>query len=269
MQLLPRATVFMGVPTHYTRLLAQPELDRQTCRNMRLFISGSAPLLERTFNEFRDRTGHTILERYGMTETEMNTSNPLHGERIAGTVGQPLPGVSLRIVDDAGHEVQVGEVGQLLVKGDNVFKGYWQMPEQTAQEFTADGFFKTGDLARIDANGYVTLVGRAKDLIITGGLNVYPKEVEAVIDEIDGVAESAVIGLSDPDFGEAVAAVVVRKPGREDITEAVIISTLKAAIAGFKVPKRVFFTGQLPVNTMGKVQKNVLREQYADSPREP
>jgi malonyl-CoA/methylmalonyl-CoA synthetase len=268
-QLLPRATVFMGVPTHYTRLLAQPELDRQTCRQMRLFISGSAPLLERTFNEFRDRTGHTILERYGMTETEMNTSNPLHGERIAGTVGKPLPGVSLRIVDEAGREVQVGAVGQLLVKGDNVFKGYWQLPEQTAQEFTADGFFKTGDLARIDANGYVTLVGRAKDLIITGGLNVYPKEVEAVIDEIEGVAESAVIGLSDPDFGEAVAAVVVRKPGREDITEALIIDRLKAAIAGFKVPKRVFFTEQLPVNTMGKVQKNVLREQYAGSNRQP
>ncbi|MFO1431783.1 MAG: malonyl-CoA synthase [Candidatus Competibacteraceae bacterium] len=267
-RLLPRATVFMGVPTYYTRLLAQPELTRQTCRRMRLFISGSAPLLERTFNEFRDRTGHAILERYGMTETEMNTSNPLHGARIAGTVGKPLPGVSLRIVDEEGREVQTGAVGQLLVKGDNVFKGYWRLPEQTAREFTADGFFKTGDLARIDANGYLTLVGRAKDLIITGGLNVYPKEVEAVIDEIDGVFESAVIGLPDPDFGEAVAAVVVREPGREDITAARIIARLKIAIAGFKVPKQVFFAEQLPVNTMGKVQKNILREQYAGSHRE-
>ncbi len=260
---LPRATVFMGVPTYYTRLLDYPGFDREACRTMRLFISGSAPLLERTFNAFRERTGHTILERYGMTETEMNTSNPLHGERIAGTVGKPLPGVSLRIVDETGREVQTGEVGQLLVKGSNVFKGYWGLPEQTAQEFTADGFFKTGDLARIDANGYVSIVGRAKDLIITGGLNVYPNEVEGLIDEIDGVAESAVIGLPDPDFGEAVTAIVVREPGREDITEAMILARLKATIASFKVPKQIFFTDRLPLNAMGKVQKNVLREQAA------
>ncbi len=260
---LPRATVFMGVPTYYTRLLDYPGFEREACRTMRLFISGSAPLLERTFNAFRERTGHTILERYGMTETEMNTSNPLHGERIAGTVGKPLPGVSLRIVDETGREVQTGEIGQLLVKGSNVFKGYWGLPEQTAREFTADGFFKTGDLARIDANGYVSIVGRAKDLIITGGLNVYPKEVEGLINEIDGVAESAVIGLPDPDFGEAVTAIVVREPGREDITEAVILARLKATIASFKVPKQIFFTDRLPLNAMGKVQKNALRERAA------
>ena len=262
-RLLPRATVFMGVPTFYTRLLAQPELDRQTCRHLRLFISGSAPLLERTFTEFQDRTGHTILERYGMTETQMNTSNPLQGERRAGTVGLPLPGVAVRIVNEDLAEVPVGETGQLLVQGRNVFKGYWRLPEQTAQDFTADGYFKTGDLARWDTQGYLTLIGRAKDLVITGGLNVYPKEVEAAINAIEGIAESAVIGLPDTDFGEAVTAIVVREPRQEDITEAVILSRLKATLARFKIPKHVFFSDQLPLNAMGKVQKNVLREHYA------
>jgi malonyl-CoA/methylmalonyl-CoA synthetase len=262
-RLMPRATAMMGVPTFYVRLLDDARLTREAAAHMRLFISGSAPLLAETHRAFLERTGSSILERYGMTETEMNTSNPLHGERIAGTVGKPLPGVSLRIVDEAGRAVQTGKVGQLLIKGSNVFKGYWGLPEQTAQEFTADGFFKTGDLARIDANGYVSIVGRAKDLIITGGLNVYPKEVEGLINEIDGVAESAVIGLPDPDFGEAVTAIVVREPGREDITEAMILARLKVTIANFKVPKQIFFTDRLPLNAMGKVQKNVLREQAA------
>ena len=260
--LLPQATVFMGVPTYYTRLLAHPDLTREVCRQMRVFISGSAPLLEQTFKAFRERTGHTIVERYGMTETEMNTSNPWQGERLPGTVGKPLPGVAVRIVDDQGHAVGRGEVGQLLVKGRNVFKGYWGMPEQTAQEFTGDGYFKTGDLAKIDAKGYIAIVGRAKDLVITGGLNVYPKEIEGIINEIEGVVESAVIGIPDPDFGEAVTAIVVREPGRETMTEALIIGKLKETMASFKIPKRVFFTDSLPINAMGKVQKNVLREQY-------
>jgi malonyl-CoA/methylmalonyl-CoA synthetase len=229
---------------------------------MRLFISGSAPLLERTFNEFRDRTGHAILERYGMTETQMNTSNPLQGERRAGTVGLPLPGVSVRIVNENLAEVPAGETGQLLVQGRNVFKGYWRLPEQTAQEFTGDGYFKTGDLAKRDTQGYLTLVGRAKDLVITGGLNVYPKEVEEAINAIEGIAESAVIGIPDADFGEAVTAIVVREPGREALTEAVILDRLQGTLARFKLPKHVFFSDQLPLNAMGKVQKTVLREQY-------
>ena len=260
---LPRATVFMGVPTYYTRLLAQPGFTREVCRGMRLFVSGSAPLLASTFDEFQARTGQAILERYGMTETEMNTSNPLHGDRIAGTVGWPLPGVTVRIVDERERDVPVGTVGQLLVRGRNVFKGYWRLPEQTAQEFTADGGFKTGDLGRRDDRGYITLVGRAKDLIITGGLNVYPKEVEACLDALEGVLESAVIGLPHPDFGEAVAAVVVRAPGPDAVTEAALVDRLKTELAGFKVPKQVFFTDHLPRNAMGKVQKNVLRERYA------
>lgn len=260
---LPRATVFMGVPTFYTRLLAQPGFNREVCRGMRLFVSGSAPLLASTFDEFQARTGQAILERYGMTETEMNTSNPLHGDRMAGTVGLPLPGVSVRIVDDQERAVPVGTVGQLLVRGRNVFPGYWRMPEQTAQEFTADGWFKTGDLGRRDGQGYITLVGRAKDLIITGGLNVYPKEVEACLDALEGVLESAVIGLPHPDFGEAVAAVVVPAPGPAIPSETALIEGLKTELAGFKVPKRIFFTNDLPRNAMGKVQKNVLRERYA------
>ncbi len=262
-RLLPRATVFMGVPTYYTRLLAEPAFGQDPCRNMRLFTCGSAPLLPQTFHEFQQRTGHTILERYGMTETGMNTSNPLDGPRKPGTVGPPLPGVSVRIVDDKDAEVPADKVGQLLVKGDNVFKGYWRQPEKTAEEFTADGYFRTGDLARRDADGYVSIVGRAKDLIISGGLNIYPKEIEGYLDKLDGVLESAVLGVPHPDFGEAVTAVIVRKPNCETLTEAGVIAALKERIAGFKVPKRVHFVPELPRNTMGKVQKNILRERYA------
>jgi malonyl-CoA/methylmalonyl-CoA synthetase len=260
---LPRATVFMGVPTYYTRLLAEPGFGRKVCRNMRLFTCGSAPLLPQTFHEFSERTGHTILERYGMTETGMNTSNPLDGERRPGTVGPPLPGVQVRIVDKQDHDLPAGETGQLLVKGANVFKGYWRLPEKTAEEFTADGFFRTGDLARRDANGYVSIVGRGKDLIISGGFNIYPKEIEGYLDKLDGVLESAVIGAPHPDFGEAVIAVIVRRPEATTLIEAGVIATLKSQIAGFKVPKRVFVVTELPRNTMGKVQKNLLREQYA------
>ncbi len=266
MQALPRATVFMGVPTFYTRLLAEPGFNRDVCRHMRLFISGSAPLLPQTFSEFQQRTGHAILERYGMTETGMNTSNPLEGPRRAGTVGPPLPGVSARVVNDKDQPLPTGEVGQLQVSGANVFKGYWGQPEKTAEDFTADGYFRTGDLARIDGDGYVCIVGRAKDLVITGGLNVYPKEIETCIEKLDGVVEAAVIGAPHPDFGEAVVAVVMRAPGREDVTEAGILSALKQKIAGYKVPKRVHFVAELPRNTMGKVQKNLLRERYARLP---
>ena len=264
MRLLPKATVFMGVPTFYTRLLADPAFGRDVCAHMRLFVSGSAPLLPQTFDEFQQRTGQMILERYGMTETGMNTSNPLHGPRRPGTVGKPLPGVSVRIVNDKDQPLPVNEVGQLQVKGANVFKGYWRQPQKTAEDFTTDGYFRTGDLARLDSDGYVSIVGRAKDLIITGGLNVYPKEIEACIEKLDGVVESAVIGAPHPDFGEAVVAVVVLAPGREDVTEASLIAALKDKIAGYKVPKRVFFVPELPRNTMGKVQKNLLRERYTD-----
>jgi malonyl-CoA/methylmalonyl-CoA synthetase len=260
---LPRVTVFMGVPTYYTRLLAQPEFNREVCRRIRLFTCGSAPLLAQTFEEFHERTGHQILERYGMTETGMNTSNPLAGPRRPGTVGPPLPGVEVRIVGEHGAKLADGEVGALEVKGANVFSGYWRKPAKTAEDFTVDGWFKTGDLARRDADGYVAIVGRAKDLIISGGLNIYPKEIEGYINELDGVVESAVIGLPHADFGEAVTAVVVRAPGRDDVTENVILSKLKERIANYKVPKRVFFTGELPRNAMGKVQKNLLRERCA------
>jgi malonyl-CoA/methylmalonyl-CoA synthetase len=263
LRLLPQATVFMGVPTYYTRLLAEPGLNKDTCRHMRLFTCGSAPLLPQTFQEFEQRTGHAILERYGMTETGMNTSNPLAGERRPGTVGRALPGVALRIVDDQDRDVARGEVGQLLVKGDNIFKGYWRLPEKTAEEFTADGYFRTGDLARMDADGYVAIVGRAKDLIISGGLNIYPKEIENYLDKLDGVLESAVIGVPHPDFGEAVVAVLVPRPGAPGPTEAGVVTTLKGQIAGFKIPKRVFVVPELPRNTMGKVQKNLLRDRYA------
>ncbi len=265
-RLLPRATVMMGVPTFYTRLLADTDFGREDCRHMRLFTSGSAPLLEQTFEAFEQRTGHTILERYGMTETGMNTSNPLHGERLAGTVGLPLPGVSVRITDDDDQPVADGTVGQLQVKGNNVFKGYWRLPEKTAEEFTADGWFRTGDQARRDANGYLSIVGRSKDMVITGGYNVYPKEVESVIDDLDGVLESAVIGLPHADFGEMVTAVVVPQTGGPPLDEQQIIRTLKTRLAGYKVPKRVFFIDALPRNTMGKVQKNMLRERYAEQP---
>ncbi len=263
LKLLPRASVFMGVPTYYTRLLAEPGFGKEQCRRMRLFTCGSAPLLPQTFHEFEQRTGHAILERYGMTETGMNTSNPLDGARRPGTVGPPLPGVQVRIVDNQDHALPAGETGQLLVKGANVFKGYWRLPEKTAEEFTTDGFFRTGDLARMDASGYVAIVGRTKDLIISGGFNIYPKEIEDYLDKLDGVLESAVIGTPHPDFGEAVIAVIVRKPEATTLTEAGVIATLKSQIAGFKVPKQVFFADTLPRNTMGKVQKNQLRERYA------
>lgn len=265
-ELLPRATVFMGVPTLYVRLLGEPGFGRETCRHMRLFISGSAPLLLETFNEFRERTGHTILERYGMSETIMLTSNPCKpedGERVGGTVGKPLPGVEVRVVDDKGLRCPAGEIGNIEVRGPNVFKGYWRMPEKTKEEFTPDGWFKTGDVGRFDAKGYLTIVGRSKDLIISGGYNVYPAEIEGYINEMPGVAESAVIGVPHPDFGEAVVAVVVPKPGATPDGEA-IVAQLKRQIANFKVPKRVFVQAELPRNTMGKVQKNLLRQQHQD-----
>ena len=261
---LPRASVFMGVPTYYVRLLADPALNHAVCSNMRLFVSGSAPLLTETFASFIERTGHTLLERYGMSETAMLTSNPYSGTRKAGTVGPALPGVSVRVMRATGDRCVPGEIGDIQVKGPNVFKGYWQMPEKTAEEFTADGYFNTGDVGCFDEDGYLSIVGRSKDLIISGGYNVYPKEIETVIDEMPGVAESAVIGVPHPDFGEAVVAVVVMRDGAR-LSEATLIDTLKTRIANFKVPKRVHFVPELPRNTMGKVQKNVLREQLGSA----
>jgi len=260
--LLPRATVMMGVPTFYTRLLSLPAFGAGDCRTVRLFISGSAPLLAETHCAFHERTGHKILERYGMTETGMLTSNPLEGERIAGTVGAPLPGVSLRVVDTERNPCAAGQVGCVEVRGPNVFNGYWRMPEKTREEFTDDGYFRTGDMGQLLPNGYLRIVGRAKDVIITGGLNVYPKEIEEKIDALPGVTESAVIGVPDADYGEAVAAIVVAKHGHP-LTESGVIAALKGDIASFKVPKRVHFVTQLPRNAMGKVQKNVLREAFA------
>lgn len=263
MGLLPRATVFMGVPTYYTRLLAEPGFGAEACRDMRLFVAGSAPLLAETFTAFAARTGHTVLERYGMTEAGMITSNPLRGQRVAGKVGPPLPGVEARVADEGGRILATGEVGVLEIRGPNLFKGYWRMPEKTAEEFRPDGFFITGDMATIDDGGYVAIVGRTKDLIISGGLNIYPKEVELRIDGIEGVVESAVFGLPHPDFGEAVAAVV--KASDDSTAEDAIIATLKEELAAFKVPKRVFFVDELPRNPMGKVQKALLRERYANA----
>ena len=260
--LLPRATVMMGVPTFYTRLLAEPSFGRAHTEGVRLFVSGSAPLLPETFREFEERTGERILERYGMTETGMNTSNPLDGPRIGGTVGPPLPGVSVRIVGDDGAPCAPGTIGAIQVRGPNVLKGYWKLPEKTREEFTGDGWFRTGDMGEWTPEGYLRIVGRAKDLIITGGLNVYPKEIEERIDAMDGVVESAVIGVPHPDFGEAVTAVVVAKPGHA-LTESAIVAALKAEIAGFKVPKRVFFAADLPRNSMGKVMKVELRQRFA------
>jgi malonyl-CoA/methylmalonyl-CoA synthetase len=260
--LLPHASVMMGVPTFYVRLLANASFDRNACRGMRLFISGSAPLLPDTFVAFRERSGHAILERYGMTETGMNTANPLGGERIAGSVGPPLPGVSVRVSDAEGGSCAPGVVGGIEVKGPNVFSGYWRMPEKTREDFTADGYFKTGDMGELLPNGYLKIVGRAKDLIISGGLNVYPAEIEDRINALPGVAESAVIGVPDPDFGEIVTAVVVGRTGH-GLTESDVIAALKSEIAGFKVPKRVHFVADLPRNAMGKVQKNVLRERFS------
>jgi malonyl-CoA/methylmalonyl-CoA synthetase len=262
MAAMPRATSLMGVPTFYTRLLEHPGLTREATKHMRLFVSGSAPLLAETHERWREKTGHAILERYGMTETNMIASNPYDGDRIAGTVGFPLPGVSLRIAEpESGAALAQGEVGVIEVKGPNVFKGYWRMPEKTAAEFRPDGYFITGDLGRIDARGYVHIVGRAKDLIISGGFNIYPKEVESEIDALEGVVESAVVGLAHPDFGEGVAAVVVRVPGAS-IDEFAIREALAARLAKFKQPKRVFFVEALPRNAMGKVQKAALREAY-------
>lgn len=261
---LPQATCMMGVPTFYVRLLQDQRLTPASTAHMRLFVSGSAPLLAETHREWRERTGHAILERYGMTETNMNTSNPYEGERVAGTVGFPLPGVSARVVDpETGSELGRDEIGMIEVKGPNVFKGYWRNPEKTAAEFRADGFFITGDLGKIDPAGYVHIVGRGKDLIITGGYNVYPKEVEVEIDEMPGVVESAVIGCPHPDFGEGVTAVVVVKSGAE-VTAASIQKALDQRLAKFKLPKQVFIVDDLPRNTMGKVQKNLLRDTYKD-----
>ena len=262
---LPEATVFRGVPTLYVRLLGDARLNKETCRNMRLFVAGSAPLLIETFNEWRERTGHTILERYGMSETAMLTSNPYsaaQGERRGGTVGFPLPGVAVRVSDDKAGLCPINEIGGIEVKGPNVFSGYWRMPEKTKEEFTADGWFKTGDVGKIDERGYVVIVGRSKDLIISGGYNVYPAEIEGYINDMPGVAESAVIGVPHPDFGEAGVAVVVAKTGAA-LDASVILSTLKTSIANFKVPKRVFVVADLPRNAMGKVQKNVLRQEHA------
>ena len=259
---LPQATTMMGVPTFYTRLLSDDRFTRDLTGHMRLFISGSAPLLAETHVAFENRTGHRILERYGMTETTMSTSNPYEGARKAGTVGLPLPGVEARITNaETGAILGQGEIGILEVRGPNVFKGYWQMPEKTAEEFRDDGFFITGDIAQIDEDGYISIVGRAKDLVITGGYNVYPKEIETEIDDMDGVVESAVIGTPHPDFGEAVVAIVIGQDGHA-LTAESIQTALQAKLAKFKCPKAVFFLDALPRNTMGKVQKNELRTQY-------
>ncbi len=259
---LPQATMLMGVPTFYTRLLAEQWLDRDSCGHMRLFVSGSAPLLAETHRAWRERTGHAILERYGMTETNMNASNPYDGERVPGTVGHPLPAVSLRVVDpERGTELAPEEIGMLEVKGPNVFCGYWRNPEKTREEFREDGYFITGDLGKIDARGYVHIVGRGKDLVISGGFNVYPKEVENEIDALPGVVESAVIGVPHPDFGEGVTAVVVQAPGAA-LTEADVLARLRERLAPYKLPKRVVFAAELPRNAMGKVQKNVLRRAH-------
>lgn len=259
---LPQASVYMGVPTHYVRLLNHPEFSQSSCKKMRLFTSGSAPLLPQTFSEFQLRTSHTIVERYGMTETGMNTSNPIEGQRKAGSVGLPLNGIKTMIVNNAGEPVDNNKPGDLLVKGDNVFRGYWEMPEKTAEEFTEDGFFKTGDIASTDSDGYISIIGRDKDMIISGGLNVYPKELESIIDDIPGVLESAVIGLPHSDFGESVTAVVVKRYQDNNLLEQDIILPLKNSVADFKVAKKVFFVDELPRNTMGKVQKALLREMF-------
>ena len=259
---LPDATVMMGVPTFYTRLLGRSELTPDRVAHMRVFICGSAPLTEQTFEEWEQRTGHRILERYGMSETIINTSNPLQGERVAGTVGFALLGQQVRVADEAGVPVPTGEVGMIEVAGPNVFQGYWRMPEKTAEEIRGDGFFITGDLGVQAADGRLSIVGRSKDLVISGGYNVYPKEVEVALDDMAQVAESAVIGVPHPDFGEAVVAVIV--PSAGEVTQAQVDAALGHQLARFKQPKRVMNVTELPRNTMGKVQKNLLREQYAD-----
>jgi malonyl-CoA/methylmalonyl-CoA synthetase len=263
-KLMARATVLMGVPTFYTRLLQNPALSRETAKHMRLFVSGSAPLLAETHREWFARTGHAVLERYGMTETNMNTSNPYDGERVPGAVGFPLPGVSARVTDpETGKVLPPDTIGMIEVKGPNVFKGYWRMPEKTKSEFRDDGFFITGDLGKIDDKGYVHIVGRGKDLVISGGFNVYPKEIESEIDAMPGVVESAVIGVPHADFGEGVTAVVVKHPDSK-VDEATVLKGLEGRLAKFKMPKRVFVVDELPRNTMGKVQKNILRDMYKD-----
>jgi malonyl-CoA/methylmalonyl-CoA synthetase len=263
-RLMGRATVLMGVPTFYTRLLQNPALSRETTKHMRLFVSGSAPLLADTHREWAARTGHAVLERYGMTETNMNTSNPYDGERVAGAVGYPLPGISVRVTDpETGKVLSPDTIGMIEVKGPNVFKGYWRMPEKTKSEFRDDGFFVTGDLGKIDDKGYVHILGRGKDLVISGGFNVYPKEIESEIDAMPGVVESAVIGVPHADFGEGVTAVLVCTKGA-DVSETSVLKALDGRLAKFKMPKRVFIVDELPRNTMGKVQKNMLRETYKD-----
>jgi malonyl-CoA/methylmalonyl-CoA synthetase len=263
-RLMARATVLMGVPTFYTRLLQSPALTREPTQHMRLFISGSAPLLAETHREWFARTGHAVLERYGMTETNMNTSNPYDGERVPGAVGHPLPGVSVRVTEpETGKELARDEIGMIEVKGPNVFKGYWRMPEKTKAEFRDDGFFITGDLGKIDHKGYVHILGRGKDLVISGGFNVYPKEIESEIDAMPGVIESAVFGVPHADFGEGVTAVVVCTRDAK-VDETSVLKALDGRLAKFKMPKRVIVVEELPRNTMGKVQKNVLRDTYAD-----
>src|SRR3569832_1975505 len=263
-KLMARATALMGVPTFYTRLLQSPSLTKESTSHMRLFVSGSAPLLADTHREWSARTGHAVLERYGMTETNMNTSNPYDGERVPGAVGYPLPGVSLRVTDpETGKELPRDEIGMIEVKGPNVFKGYWRMPVKTKSEFRDDGFFITGDLGKFDAKDYVHILGRGKDLVISGGFNVYPKEIESEIDAMPGVVESAVIGVPHADFGEGVTAVVVCDK-RAKVDEAAVLKALDGRLAKFKMPKRVFVVNELPRNTMGKVQKNVLRDTYKD-----
>jgi malonyl-CoA/methylmalonyl-CoA synthetase len=263
LDLMPRATVMMGVPTFYTRLLQSPRLNKDTTSHMRLFISGSAPLLAETHREWLARTGHAVLERYGMTETNMNTSNPYDGARVPGAVGPPLPGVAARVVDpETGENLPRDAIGMIEVKGPNVFKGYWRMPDKTRAEFRDDGFFITGDLGKIDYEGYVHILGRGKDLVISGGFNVYPKEVENEIDAIAGVIETAVIGVTHRDLGEGVTAVVVADKSAS-LDEKIVLKALDGRLAKFKMPKRVIFVDELPRNTMGKVQKNVLRDTYA------
>ncbi|MCP1840361.1 malonyl-CoA/methylmalonyl-CoA synthetase [Bradyrhizobium sp. USDA 4524] len=263
-KLMSRATVMMGVPTFYTRLLQNPGLNKDATGHMRLFISGSAPLLADTHREWSDRTGHAVLERYGMTETNMNTSNPYDGDRVPGAVGFALPGVSVRVTDpETGKELARETIGMIEVKGPNVFQGYWRMPEKTKAEFRADGFFITGDLGKIDDKGYVHILGRGKDLVISGGFNVYPKEIESEIDAMPGVIESAVIGVPHADFGEGVTAVLVCSKGA-DVSEASVLKALDGRLAKFKMPKRVFVVDELPRNAMGKVQKNILRDRYKD-----
>jgi malonyl-CoA/methylmalonyl-CoA synthetase len=263
-KLMARSTVLMGVPTFYTRLLQSPSLTRDSTKHMRLFVSGSAPLLAETHREWFARTGHAVLERYGMTETNMNTSNPYHGDRVPGAVGHPLPGVSVRVTDpETGKELPRETVGMIEVRGPNVFKGYWRMPEKTKAEFRDDGFFITGDLGKIDNDGYVHIIGRGKDLVISGGFNVYPKEIESEIDAMPGVVESAVIGVPHADFGEGVTAVVVRDKSAS-IDEAAVLKALDGRLAKFKMPKRVIVVDELPRNAMGKVQKNILRDTYSD-----